>query len=87
MNNENTLDGPHGMNPVGDNTGFADGGHEELAEDDLAACEACHGLGGREDNSVGTVLSVAKADRDFRDLEDGGLVSKGTPIGCTTCHD
>ena len=86
MNNRDTLDGPHGMHPVGDDTGFADGGHEDLA-DNLAACEACHGPGGREDNSVGTVLSVAKADRDFNDLEGGGLVAKGEPIGCATCHD
>ena len=88
MNNRNTLDGPHGMHPVGDNTEFDDGGHEDLAEDDLQACQACHGPGDRESSqAVGTVLSVAKADRDFRDLEDGGLVSKGTPIGCRTCHD
>ena len=88
MNNRNTLDGPHGMHPVGDNTEFADGGHEDLAEDDLQACQACHGPGDRESSqAVGTVLSMAKADRDFRDLEDGGLVSKGTPIGCRTCHD
>ncbi|MGB5776176.1 MAG: hypothetical protein WBP89_16100 [Sedimenticolaceae bacterium] len=88
MNNRNTLGGPHGMHPVGDNTRFADGGHEELAEDNLQACQACHGPGGRESrNAVGTVLSLAKADRDFRDLEDGGLVAKGEPIGCRTCHD
>jgi hypothetical protein len=36
---------------------------------------------------VGSVLSVAKVDRNFNGLEDGGLVTKGTPIGCTTCHD
>jgi hypothetical protein len=88
MNNRDTLDGPHGMHPVGDNTGFADGGHEDLAEDDLAACEACHGPGGRESSqAVGTVLSVAKADRNFNGLEGGGFVAKGTPIGCRTCHD
>lgn len=88
MNNRNTLDGPHGMHPVGDNTEFADGGHEELAEDNLEACQACHGPGGRESSqAVGTVLSLAKADRNFNGLEDGGFVPKGTPIGCRTCHD
>ena len=88
MNSRNTLDGPHGMHPVGDNTEFADGGHEDLAEDNLRACQACHGPGDRESSqAVGTVLSLAKADRDFRDLEDGGLVAKGEPIGCRTCHD
>jgi hypothetical protein len=88
MNNSNTLGGPHGMHPVGADTDFADGGHEDLAEDNLQACQACHGPGGRKsEQAVGTVLSVAKADRDFTDLEDGGFVSKGTPIGCRTCHD
>ncbi|MGB5671022.1 MAG: hypothetical protein WBM71_10770, partial [Sedimenticolaceae bacterium] len=88
MNNEVTLDGPHGMHPVGANTRFADGGHEYLAERNLAACQACHGPGDYESsNAVGTVLSRAFADRDFRGLEDGGLVSKGDPIGCATCHD
>ena len=76
------------MHPVGENTEFADGGHEDLAEDNLQACQACHGPGGREsNNAVGTVLSLAKADRDFRDLKDGGLVAKGEPIGCRTCHN
>ena len=87
MNNENTLDGPHGMHPVGDNTRFADGGHGDLA-DNLSNCTGCHGPGGREsNNALGTVLSVAKADRDFRGLENGGLVPAGTPIGCATCHN
>ncbi len=88
MNSQITLNGPHGMHPVGDNTRFADGGHEHLAENNLQACQACHGPGGRESNqAVGTVLSVAKADRDFRGLEHGGRVAKGEPIGCRTCHD
>jgi hypothetical protein len=88
MNNRNTLGGPHGMHPVGDDTEFADGGHEHLAEDNLQACQACHGPGDYESsNAVGTVLSLAKADRDFRDLKDGGLVAKGEPIGCRTCHN
>jgi hypothetical protein len=87
MNDRNTLDGPHGMHPVGDNTRFADGGHEYLAERNLEACQACHGPGDYEsNNAVGTVLSLAKADRDFRGMEDGGLVAKGEPIGCATCH-
>jgi len=88
MNNQVTLDGPHGMHPVGANTRFADGGHEDLAERNLAACQACHGPGDYESsNAVGTVLSRAFADRDFRGLEGGGLVNKGDPIGCATCHD
>ena len=82
MNNRDTLGGPHGMHPVGDNTGFADGGHEDLAEDNPNACRACHG-----NNGQGSVLSRAAADRDFRGLEDGGIVLKGEPVTCTECHE
>jgi len=78
----NTLDGPHGMHPVGANTDFADGGHEDLADDNPNACRACHG-----NNGLGSVLSRAAADRDFRDLEDGGIVLKGEPVTCIECHD
>jgi hypothetical protein len=77
-----TLDGPHGMHPVGANTGFADGGHEGLADDNPNACRACHG-----NNGQGTVLARAAADRDFRDLKDGGIVLKGEPVTCFECHD
>ena len=48
MNDSITLEGPHGMHPVGDDTRFADGGHEELARRNLRACQACHGPGGYE---------------------------------------
>jgi hypothetical protein len=76
----NTLDGPHGMHPVG-RTDFADGGHERLAENNPNACRACHG-----NNGEGSVLSRTAADRDFRGMEDGGLVAAGTPVTCTMCH-
>jgi hypothetical protein len=76
----NTLGGPHGMHPVGE-TNFADGGHENLAERNPNACRACHGR-----NGEGSVLSRTAADRDFRGMEDGGLVAKGTPVTCTMCH-
>ena len=81
MNDRNTLDGPHGMHPVGDSTRFANGGHESLAEGNSQACAACHGGGSRSSNT-GTVLSVAKADRNLR----GTLVHKGEPVGCSVCH-
>jgi hypothetical protein len=77
----NTLDGPHGMHPVG-RTRFADGGHEGLAERNPDACRACHGR-----NGEGSVLSRTAADRDFRGMERGGLVAKGTPVTCTMCHE
>ncbi|MCB1877151.1 MAG: PKD domain-containing protein [Chromatiales bacterium] len=81
MNSRNTLDGPHGMHPVGDNTSFARGGHENLAENNPAACATCHGPGSRRTNQ-GTVLSAAKADRNLR----GTLVRAGDPVGCAVCH-
>jgi hypothetical protein len=79
MNNQNTLGGPHGMHPVGDNTSFARGGHENLARG--SSCTVCHGPGSRSSNQ-GTVLSLAKADRNLR----GTLVRKGEPVGCSVCH-
>ena len=78
MDNQITLGGPHGMHPVGDNTSFANGGHEHMG---TSGCSACHGPGGRSSNT-GTVLSVAKADRNLR----GTLVLKGEPVGCSVCH-
>ncbi len=79
MNNRNTLLGPHGMHPVGGNTGFARGGHENM---DTSGCPACHGPGSRSQNA-GTVLSLAKTDR----ILDGTLVHEGEPVGCAICHD
>jgi hypothetical protein len=81
MNSRNTLNGPHGMHPVGSNTEFARGGHEDLAENNPAACAVCHGGGSRSSNT-GTVLSVAKYDRTL----DGTPVPKGEPVGCAICH-
>jgi hypothetical protein len=87
MNSVNTLQGPHGMHPVGSNTSFADGGHKNMVSGN--ACVVCHGpnatANGRSQNT-GTVLSVAKADRNFSGLEGGGAVAKGQPVGCTNCH-
>lgn len=89
----NTLKGPHGMHPVGNDTsvasgsaagpqiGFVDGGHEDLG-DNFANCSVCHGSGDRKTNQ-GTVLSVAKKDRRL----NGRTILAGTPIGCNTCHD
>jgi hypothetical protein len=79
MDSQNTLGGPHGMHPVGENTSFARGGHDNLAGG--SACSVCHGPASRSTNK-GTVLSVAKADRNLR----GTLVRKGEPVGCSVCH-
>lgn len=81
MNSRTTLGGPHGMHPVGENTSFARGSHEHLAEDNSAQCAVCHGPGSRSSNQ-GTVLSLAKANRNLR----GTLVHTGEPVGCSICH-
>jgi hypothetical protein len=73
-----TLDGPHGMHPVG-NSRFVNGGHEDFAEGNLQACAACHGAQGQ-----GTVLSEAAVDRTG--LSGGRTITRGTLLGCNICH-
>lgn len=91
----NTLKGPHGMHPVG-GTGFAEGGHENLAESNKNACRACHGV-----NGEGTVLSRAATDRTFviEECEQGTLcpggerknftvrLTRNQPVTCSMCHE
>jgi hypothetical protein len=92
-----TLEGPHGMHPTGvSGLRFADGGHEDLAEDNKNACRACHGQ-----NGEGTVLSKVAVDRSFviDECEDGSLcpggesenftvnLTKGMEVSCTLCHE
>ena len=87
----NTLNGPHGMHPVGAaGRNFANGGHEHLAENNPNACRACHGQ-----NGEGTVLSAMFTDRvlscDERTAfcSNGGsqLFPSGYQVTCTDCHD
>jgi len=87
----NNLDGPHGMHPVGSaGKDFADGGHEDIAEDNPDACRACHGQ-----NGEGTVLSAMHTDRVLDCDEntafcpDGNsqLFPEGYQVTCTDCHD
>jgi len=78
-----TLDGPHGMHPVG-NTTFSMGGHEKLAEKNKDACRACHGQ-----NGEGSVLSRVAVDRTLFKDEHGDktvTLAKGTPVTCDLCH-
>jgi hypothetical protein len=85
-----TLGGPHGMHPVNDarwNTR-----HEDIAERNPAACQACHGA-----NGEGTVLSRTAAERELVCKDSKGslcsredqriLVAARTPIGCAQCHE
>lgn len=85
-----TLDGPHGMHPVGSaGDKFADGGHEDIAKNDPDACRACHGQ-----NGEGTVLSrmftdrILKCDKKTAFCPDGNsqLFPKGYQVTCTDCH-
>ncbi len=95
MDNRITLDGPHGMHPVG-GTAFANGGHEKLAERNPDACRACHGRNGQ-----GTVLSKVAHTRQFtlKECENGSLcpgggeqknvpvtLPKGMQVSCDLCH-
>jgi hypothetical protein len=82
---EDALDGPHGMHVVGD-TNFSDGGHEHIAEDNGAACFACHGGTSRRD-SQGTVLSRAVTARTLSNEGRTVQVARGEPVGCVLCHD
>jgi hypothetical protein len=75
-----TLDGPHGMHPVGA-TSFVDtnGKHKAIAKSNPDACRACHGLKGE-----GTVLSVVAATRT--ELPKIDTLQKGTKVSCGLCH-
>ena len=81
-----TLEGPHGMHPVGA-TRFAED-HEDLAERNPDACRACHGMDGE-----GTVLSrtaverVLKSDEEQRDGSKRITLAKGEPVSCVLCHE
>lgn len=69
-----TLDGLHGMHPVGSSR-FVNGGHEDLAEHNRDACRACHGRTGE-----GTVLSIAKATRTRLEDAPDGTVIRGSGL-------
>lgn len=84
-----TLEGPHGMHPVGDRNW--NNKHEELAERNSQSCIACHGP-----NGEGTVLSKTATTREFIcggrgslcDREDQVItIAKGTEVGCAQCHE
>jgi hypothetical protein len=86
-----SLDGPHGMHPVGDNRWNHQ--HRNFTGGKNANCKGCHGP-----DLTGTVLSVTSADRvldcknnqgDFPDCAAGNataFVAAGTEIGCGNCH-
>ena len=82
-----TLDGPHGMHPVGDARWNED--HEEMAERNLEQCKSCHGL-----QLQGTVLSrmattrTLKCDSDNSNCNNERItLSKGIEVSCAQCHE
>ncbi|MCK5662005.1 MAG: hypothetical protein KAI17_00895, partial [Thiotrichaceae bacterium] len=78
----NTLEGPHGLHPVGD-TKFSDGGHEDIAEQNNGdSCRACHGL-----NGEGSVLSRAAVNRTLKNEDKTINLSKGEVVTCSLCHE
>jgi len=85
------LKGPHGMHPIGTaGKKFAEGDHEDLAENNPNACRACHGP-----NGEGTVLSAMAQDRVLKCDENTAFCPGGNSVlfpndhqvGCTECHD
>jgi hypothetical protein len=80
----NTLNGPHGMHPVGD-TSFSNGGHEDMVEHNSAmkdACRACHGR-----NGEGSVLARAATDRVLRSEHGTVTLNRGDQVTCDLCHE
>ncbi|MFC1773587.1 cytochrome C [Pseudomonadota bacterium] len=83
-----TLDGPHGMHPVGDSRWNEE--HEEIAEHNLGSCKSCHGQ-----QLQGTVLSRMAATRTLKCDDDGAAcgrderitLTKGSEVSCDLCHE
>ncbi len=84
-----TLDGPHGMHPVGDDNWTSE--HKELAEKNGNACRACHG-----NNGEGTVLARMAVTRTLECKEEELqacnnnrqiTLTRGTEVSCSLCHE
>jgi len=76
-----SLDGPHSMHPL--NTTWVNE-HEDLAEDNLTACQSCHGQ-----TLQGTVLSRMAQTRTFNNVDDVGTITlnRGQAVACDLCHE
>jgi hypothetical protein len=79
-NLENSLDGPHGLHPV--NSQSFVNGHEDLAENNLNACRACHGQNGQ-----GTVLAKVAATRRLRAEDATVTLARDSLVSCNLCHE
>ena len=71
--------GPHGLHPVG--APWVDG-HDDAVNDNLAQCQACHGLDNR-----GTVLSRSFAARTLATSFGSKQLFRGSQISCFMCHN
>ena len=85
---ELTMNGPHGMHPVGSRHWNTH--HKEARQNGGDNCRTCHGRDGE-----GTVLSRMATDRtleckdekgDFCSSEGRKLFPKGHVVGCDDCH-
>ncbi|MEW8161302.1 MAG: cadherin-like domain-containing protein [Candidatus Thiodiazotropha endolucinida] len=86
---ELTMNGPHGMHPVGS---FRwNKSHKEARNSGGQNCRACHGT-----NGEGTVLSAMSTDRmllckdekgSMCSNDDYALFPKGHEVGCADCHE
>jgi len=74
-----TNGGPHGMHSVGAAWVSA---HQNAAEGNRAACQACHGTDYR-----GTVLSRSFGDRTLSTSFGTKIFWRGFTVGCYTCHN
>jgi hypothetical protein len=70
-----SLNGPHGMHPVGDSRFISD--HDSLAKANKAQCQACHGQTGQ-----GTVLAKVAVNRTV----GSRTFTQGEMISCSRCH-
>jgi hypothetical protein len=77
----NTMQGPHGMHPVGQSYFLND--HSQIADNNLGLCKTCHGA-----NLMGTVLSRAAKDRHLWDNRQNQWrdYTKGEMVACNKCH-
>ncbi len=77
----NTVNGgPHGLHPVGQTWVSRHGSTVERVGS--SGCRPCHGADYR-----GTVLSNVSTDRRFTTGGGARTFTRGTPIGCYSCHN
>ncbi len=74
-----TNGGPHGMHPVG---AVWVSNHNNAANLNRTACQACHGADYR-----GTVLSRTFGDRTLNTEFGTKKLFRGAQVGCYTCHN